>query len=401
MTVSFQNDGLIDMRAVTTFGISSKANDNPIGYFGTGLKYAISIILRHGGSIVIYRGLEPFVFTSKREQVRADEFDIIHMNDAPLGFTTHVGSTWEPWHAFREIYCNTIDEKGISTAVPLQPAEGKTTIVVSRFPAFDECFAKKSAIVLQDKPEWDLGEVEVRKGASNVMYYRGIMAAELEKNAVFCYNVTYPLVLTEDRTIKSPYTALGILCNAILASNNEEFIQQFLQADAASFEHTFDLNRTSGRPGETFMEVAERCIKDVRMPLNVTVIALLSKWKKVDTTLTPVELTFPEQRRIDKAKALLRHLKYDIDKYQVIMVQTLGPNMLGRVMDGKIVLSYRVMMMGDNTLIGTMLEEFLHIDHQFEDMTRDFQNYLMDLIATLALQLHGSKGVAQRSPVAY
>jgi len=42
--IIFHNQGELDIRAVTTFGLSVKKNDNPIGYFGTGLKYAIAAL---------------------------------------------------------------------------------------------------------------------------------------------------------------------------------------------------------------------------------------------------------------------------------------------------------------------------------------------------------------------
>lgn len=34
--IVFKNKGLIDLRALTTFGVSSKVSENPIGIFGTG-----------------------------------------------------------------------------------------------------------------------------------------------------------------------------------------------------------------------------------------------------------------------------------------------------------------------------------------------------------------------------
>ena len=48
MSIIFTNQGEIDIRAVTTFGVSVKNDNSAIGMFGTGLKYAIAIILRHG-----------------------------------------------------------------------------------------------------------------------------------------------------------------------------------------------------------------------------------------------------------------------------------------------------------------------------------------------------------------
>jgi hypothetical protein len=46
--VVFENPGEIDAAAIRTFGVSVKEGENPIGFFGTGLKYAIAILLRTG-----------------------------------------------------------------------------------------------------------------------------------------------------------------------------------------------------------------------------------------------------------------------------------------------------------------------------------------------------------------
>lgn len=40
--LTFHNPGELDPRLITTFGVSIKESTNPIGYFGTGLKYALA-----------------------------------------------------------------------------------------------------------------------------------------------------------------------------------------------------------------------------------------------------------------------------------------------------------------------------------------------------------------------
>jgi hypothetical protein len=55
MSVIFQNLGLIDLRAVQIMGLNAKESKNPIGQFGTGLKYAIAVLLRNNCSVSIFR----------------------------------------------------------------------------------------------------------------------------------------------------------------------------------------------------------------------------------------------------------------------------------------------------------------------------------------------------------
>jgi hypothetical protein len=59
------NAGLIPMEAVTTMGVSAKEGENPIGFFGTGLKYAIASLLRTSHKITIWRGLDRYDFATE------------------------------------------------------------------------------------------------------------------------------------------------------------------------------------------------------------------------------------------------------------------------------------------------------------------------------------------------
>ena len=57
MPIVHSTPGLIDLRAFTTFGVNSKPNSkNPIGYFGTGLKYAVAVLARHKCPVTVWIG---------------------------------------------------------------------------------------------------------------------------------------------------------------------------------------------------------------------------------------------------------------------------------------------------------------------------------------------------------
>ena len=58
MTVYFANAGLIDLDVIRIMGVSVKTKDNPIGYFGTGLKFALSTLLRSGHKVTLLRDIE-------------------------------------------------------------------------------------------------------------------------------------------------------------------------------------------------------------------------------------------------------------------------------------------------------------------------------------------------------
>lgn len=107
--IIFKNKGAIDVRAIKILGVSVK-KDNAIGFFGTGLKYAIAICLREGCPLSIWSGGEEYSFTTKKVAITGQDFDVVCMNGEELGFTTELGKTWKLWQAFRELYCNCTDE---------------------------------------------------------------------------------------------------------------------------------------------------------------------------------------------------------------------------------------------------------------------------------------------------
>jgi len=62
-TIIFKNNGIIDLDFIRSFGVSVKENDNPIGFFGTGLKYAIAILLREKQEVSVFLGKEEYKFS--------------------------------------------------------------------------------------------------------------------------------------------------------------------------------------------------------------------------------------------------------------------------------------------------------------------------------------------------
>src|SRR5690606_20364037 len=109
--------------------------DNPIGMFGTGLKYAIAVLLRNGNCIEITNKDKTYSFSIHDIDFRGKSFQQILCNGKKLPFTTEYGKNWELWQAYRELHSNTVDEEGISFIG--EPMDEGTSIVV-----YGESFVK-------------------------------------------------------------------------------------------------------------------------------------------------------------------------------------------------------------------------------------------------------------------
>lgn len=234
----FKNKGLLDEVLVTTMAANVKTGDNPIGMFGTGLKYAIAVVLRTGGSITIYKGLRKLEFGTVRKVIRGKEFQIVTMNGKQLGFTNQLGAHWEPWMAFRELWSNCMDEAGTcfraeSDSKDAQPSRGTTTIHVDGKAMTDAYDARSETLVLT-QPIVTLKDMEIHPGSSKYVFYRGIRAMELNKTAAYTYNITRAETLTEDRTLLYTYGVPTTIAKNLMTCANSFVLDKVLSKSEVS-----------------------------------------------------------------------------------------------------------------------------------------------------------------------
>lgn len=385
-TVSFQNKGLIDEVSIRTFGVSAKDYEDPIGFFGTGLKYAIAILLRNRCSISIYREDEELVFTTETQVIRGKDFEIVCMNGEQLGFTLELGKTWEMWQAFRELYCNTLDERGetFGNAIPLQ--DEHTTVVVTGAAFYHE-YVNRNKIMLIGQPQHVENYIEIHERASRAIHYQGVRVGAFDRPSIFTYNFLKNVSLTEDRTVKDSAQINAQIRNSILNSDNRALIQKFLTAPKDTYESTVDLNWYE-TPGKVFLEVLESIpLKNI---LNNSVIALRTKHREKSSVPQPVaELTTIEQEQLSKATDFAHLLDFPVDKFPIHVTDELSDTVLGCVLKDEIYIARRTFMMGTKMVAATLIEEYIHIDKGFLDCEYPMQNFLFEKLVSMGEQLVG------------
>lgn len=274
----FENEGTIDLNTIMTFGVSVKESDNPIGQFGTGLKYALAILLREDHQVYMYCGSQEYRFWKSPMDIRGQSFDMVMMNDIKLPFTTELGKHWELWMAFRELYSNTKDESGdcwvSEEENPWGTDEGSTRFVVIG-DEFAGIALDKGAVFIEDEEplvETDTFEL-IDSEPTHSVYARGIRVAEFERPLMSTYNLKGKVDLTEDRTLKSPeWTLDQRIMNAAAQSTNEAFIERVLTAPQEYHESGLDFRWIT--LGETFLLVARRLLSE-RKTINSSVAKLI------------------------------------------------------------------------------------------------------------------------------
>lgn len=274
MSIVHVTPGLLDIRAITTFGLHAKpGTDSPIGKFGTGLKYAIATLLRLGCSVELFIGETEYEFFTKSDNFRGMEYEQVYVRkrkgvlskwrSVQLPFTTEHGKFWEAWQAFRELHSNTLDEGGttfsVNGAIPV-PVANETRFYISG-KVYEEAFLERDKVFLPNgltKREGD-ASVQVFNEPSKHLYWRGIRVFDLEKPSVYTYNILDDMELTEDRTLKYVWRAQSILAAFVARSKDQKLINAVVSASPEKhFEGRLDWDYAYVSPSEEFQEVIRK-----------------------------------------------------------------------------------------------------------------------------------------------
>jgi hypothetical protein len=391
--VIFENQGEIDMRAVTTMGISAKDKSDAIGYFGTGLKYAIAVLLREGCEIVVNSGNQKYIFEKKSIDFRGKKFEIITMNGVELPFTTELGKNWKVWQAFRELYCNCTDESGriFKAFSEVEGSAGKT-VIIAKGAEIVKAYDERKVVILETPFYLKDSNVQVHLGHSHHLYYRGIRVYDI-KHSLFTYNLTTYMELTEDRTIKWFWKPRGIIMNMVLTSTDKEFIRTILTAQEGTYERDFnftDTTEATATPSAEFLEVADILHAQADNKGNLSAIAVSSQYrhKTAGNIRGVASLTSIQNEQLRKATELSKKMGFDIDEYPVIVTDALGSTVLGLAEGETIYISTQAFTYGAKTVAQTLIEEYIHLKHGFEDECRAMQNYLFGRLVDLGTELH-------------
>lgn len=283
-SVIFETPGLLDFKALTTFGMSAKPNtDSPIGFFGTGLNNAIAVLVRLDIPVTMWIGEAAYIFQKEAVKFRGKPFDMIicrkrhraeFLGNLPwtkieLPFTTELGKHWELWQAFRELEANTRDEGGttfaltdVSSQTLLDMGKAEHTRIVVGGDAFHEVYENRDSIFL---PQDDLvliaksPGVTVYRKPSQYLYYRGLRVLTLDKPSMYTYNLTAQMQLTEDRTLAGTGLAQAYIASWVATDAPHDVVAQVINADREKFfEGKLDFDYVWSTPSEAFSEVVSK-----------------------------------------------------------------------------------------------------------------------------------------------
>lgn len=368
-------DTPFDIEAFITLGVSVKT-EGSIGYFGTGFKFALATLLRTGHHVTIEAD-QTYRFEMREKLIRGEPFQLIYMNDQPLGFTTQLGRNWQPWMAFRELHSNTLDEGGETSDRPLV---GRTVIKVGG-DVYTNVYHNRHEIFLNKRSPHADEYIEIFPEPLPHVYYRGVRAGEFRGSMpLFGYNILGSVQLTEDRTVNGIHYISAWAADYIgQTCTDEDLITRAILAPRESLEgSTF---RFYGAYSQQFLDCVQR--HKTNPDINVSALEALYANRPSTKVIETVTLTELEERELARAMRLVAKLGVP-DNLDLNFLAEYDGSGLGYVRAQKIYISRRAFTMGYRTLAGTIYEEYLHLTTNMSDCSRQLQNHLLDrLMATL------------------
>lgn len=390
--IIFETPTTIDPLTIKTFGVSVKESDNPIGFFGTGMKYAIAVLLRHNQKIHIHTPEDVYHFSKEDVEIRGQIHPMIKMNQELLGFTAEVGKTWELWMAYRELWSNTIDEGGTvwKTGDTFPEIKSNHSYVVVGGEAFEKVYQNRGQYILQNEDaKWVLPDVSISKGPNASFFFRGIRVFKSTVPFYLTYNRTADTDLTEDRTLKYQHLAMSKLGLSLARSDSASLITEILTAPAGCWEQSFNWANFDSKAPEVFAEVANELFKrNALTNINAYKWAVISRG---GLQHKPRDKTEMEGKMLERAFAFCRFLGYKTELYPVVITSDLPHTIFGQAdpREAKIYISDRAFQAGTKQLAITLIEETIHLQHNLLDESREMQDYLLHQFVSLGEQLKG------------
>jgi hypothetical protein len=276
--IRIANDGEADPLAFHLLGASSKrGNDNKIGFFGSGNKYALALLLRKKIEFKVFTGKKEIKFDVKELEFRGDKYNVIIVDGQQTSLTTDMGPTWEDWFIIREFYCNAIDEGGekITVTDHFDPEEGKTTIFIEQTEELSKFFSQVDRYLLINKKMLEIkqtnygavGIIEAKEDEF-ICYRKGIRVYP-ENTLKSLYRYNFDLIqINESRLAMYEHEIQERIASFFAVTSNENYIRNYIE----NWQGTYEADAKWEYCHDNLSETWHRILKGKRIyPLKFTI----------------------------------------------------------------------------------------------------------------------------------
>lgn len=411
--IKIQNKGELDIRLFSLMGGTTKDNDDfKIGQWGSGLKYSLAWLIRNNVHFRIFSGKDEVKFTTEKEIIRDNEFNVICVNGNRTSVTDKMGGKdWHAWMIIRELWTNAIDEgeelKEITDKV--NGEKDKTTFYIQLIPEFQAVLDNWSNYFAHNlTPMFENNNCKIYAGGDTLrLYKQGVLIYESKNHkGLFAYDIK-DASINELREFRGS-ASLEIVRS--LSSADKKVIQYYLENISEDyFEGGMDYDWFT-RFGNQWKEVIgnskiihPQAIKNIKargLDIDVsnyitvpeTVYKFLTKQFEgvgaLQTTKSQNEFLEIKNEnlelRIKQGLAILETCNYYIHPDLHFVCGMFGDKRTlaaVNVEDKKVMFSEKLIDRPMFDVITAIIEENEHFKTGFDDCTRSFQQHFIDLFA--------------------
>jgi hypothetical protein len=253
--ICVQNQGQIVPEDLMLIGSSSKRDAvGKIGFFGSGWKYALAVLMKNGAKPIIFSGKEEIDIDTDMVEHRGNIAEVITINGQRTSLTTGMGPKWLMWQAFREIFSNAIDEGNHHIYGSNNPygTEGITRVYIPNVPgikevmdAFDTYFTFQLTPAFTDQNDSKLFIWENEQ--SNTFHFRKGIRCYENLHQKSKYSIDFAEISINEQRLSDSWT---------VRANSKEFFRNVNDAKIARwmFMNVEDSHMTT-RLNDTFRNV--------------------------------------------------------------------------------------------------------------------------------------------------
>lgn len=412
-----ENEGEIDINALRLIGATSKDGETQIGYFGTGIKYALATAMRKGIPIEIFSGETQIGITTKSVPMRGLDFDVICINGEMTSITTEMGRDWETWFILREFYCNAIDEGSSEIVLTDQVSgeNGKTRVYIGMVSEMHDIMMKLDEYFSpQRTPEFEADEIKVFHRSSDehmTIYRRGVRVFG-RGNSIYDYDI-HDLKMSEARVSEIWDINWKLIKFWKRCATPEMITALYSNHNSHEFSFSWDYHSDEKLCDAWWLTLMDKVIIPqeqsgyfaddlsefhIVLPYKLCVELHKTFGSKLNirgmlddgVVINETEITARESSYIDRALDFLSKTEYfsEIDK-EIIRVAVMDEKTWGQAHNGLIYLSPEVFKKGLKSVVAVIIEEWLHIKSKASDRTRLFQDTLIEITISVLEEQSG------------
>jgi len=388
----------LDLRLITVMAMNVKTTDTAIGHFGTGMKYALAVLTRYGCTVTIQTGDgKEYRVDSRVDTVRGKEFTMMYLvntrdkKDAVihLPFTTELGKSWDMWMAVREIESNMRDESGTyyTSDRYFEPTQGIVRFYIEGQP-YDEAIREHRHTMFFDLIEGPVTKnknpnVDYKMHRSAHLYFKGVRVYQHpeKKQYINTYNFTDAVELSEDRVIKDSYYPNERIARMFRQSADADATQMRKRILDTATAAEWDIDLAGYSCDNWDVNVIKQVDDHIRRGghVDAKMNACIIQWRVKNVVHEQHSLHSDEEELLADAIQLLGAAGYEVTKYEIKVMRSLPENAIGLAdCDNKVIFISAVNFEnGLQQVMGTLLEEYIHIEYNFRDETRQMQDWLL------------------------